>query len=526
MPEESLESLSTSENTAPVICIIGSGAAALSIALKFAHTSTTVIILESSSVDVRQPCAGAQLALVRAEMTDRNRSSCHRYQDPAAQALYNGQVSQGVKEYDATFLTRHRVRVYGGTTNCWGGWTRTLDAVDLTRHEFGGPWPFKRDELDPFYREAQWLCSLGPEHAPAFPLSIYDDPSWLVGKTAPPIAAIPFTPQSQVRTGVLSVIDRKDATDHGLDFQLQWGPAVTSAPNVRLIRNANVRRIEFTNGVVTRVVAQALVNGKPGPTLNVTPDVCIVAAGGVETARLLLLSNAPNRSQKLGRGFMVHPLNDWPAPGAVFRPTGTAPSGVTNFLDGGIRLANPPLPFDPSFQAVLTPTADAMTRLNIGNFRAMVSLRGGSVNFNWEQEPDDANFIGLSTTQKDVFGDPVVDLRWDIKPSDLRTLRTASDIVGAELTALGYAKDYRYAVPDTGRNFLMGDHPMGATRMSASAETGVVDAECRVHGTRNLFVSSSSVFPSTGWSNPTLTIVAIARRLASWLHAGKATGGA
>ena len=55
---------------------------------------------------------------------------------------------------------------------------------------------------------------------------------------------------------------------------------------------------------------------------------------------------------------------------------------------------------------------------------------------------------------------------------------------------------------------------MGATRMSATAANGVVDKDCRVHGMQNLFVSSSSVFPTAGWSNPTLTIVALALRLA------------
>jgi choline dehydrogenase-like flavoprotein len=65
----------------------------------------------------------------------------------------------------------------------------------------------------------------------------------------------------------------------------------------------------------------------------------------------------------------------------------------------------------------------------------------------------------------------------------------------------------------------MGDHPMGTTRMSASPATGVVDANCRTFGLDNVFVASSSVFPRGGWSNPTLTIVALAARLADYLRA-------
>ena len=61
-------------------------------------------------------------------------------------------------------------------------------------------------------------------------------------------------------------------------------------------------------------------------------------------------------------------------------------------------------------------------------------------------------------------------------------------------------------------------HHMGTTRMSASPRTGVVDRDCRVHGVRNLYVAGSAVFPSAGHANPTLTIAALALRLADYLR--------
>ena len=61
----------------------------------------------------------------------------------------------------------------------------------------------------------------------------------------------------------------------------------------------------------------------------------------------------------------------------------------------------------------------------------------------------------------------------------------------------------------------IGNHHMGGTRMSNEAKTGVVDSNCRVHGLANLFVCGSSVFPSAGHANPTLTIVQLALRLAA-----------
>jgi choline dehydrogenase-like flavoprotein len=61
-------------------------------------------------------------------------------------------------------------------------------------------------------------------------------------------------------------------------------------------------------------------------------------------------------------------------------------------------------------------------------------------------------------------------------------------------------------------------HRMGTTRMHADPRDGVVDADCRVHGVSNLFVAGSSVFPTSGTAGPTLTIVALALRLARHLR--------
>jgi choline dehydrogenase-like flavoprotein len=67
--------------------------------------------------------------------------------------------------------------------------------------------------------------------------------------------------------------------------------------------------------------------------------------------------------------------------------------------------------------------------------------------------------------------------------------------------------------------FTLSHHHLGTTRMHASPRCGVVDAECKVHGLGNLFVAGSSVFPTGGYANPTLTIVALAIRLADHLRA-------
>ena len=62
--------------------------------------------------------------------------------------------------------------------------------------------------------------------------------------------------------------------------------------------------------------------------------------------------------------------------------------------------------------------------------------------------------------------------------------------------------------------FKPDDHHMGTTRMHNDPKLGVVDENCKVHGTDNLFIAGSSVFPSSGFANPTLTLVSLALRLA------------
>ncbi len=515
MQEQFAEDLPANAVVSCDVCIIGSGAAAISIAHRLANSPASVIMLESSSQNLREGTAAGQLAFVKEFMTDRERTARHRYYDPSVQPLYQGQVSQGVKDLDKTFLTRHRVRVYGGTTNCWGGWTRTLQPIDFTRSQFGGPWPdpLRRDRLDRWYTEAQTLCSL-----PNFPLSFYDNPAALERITNPRVQAI--SPGPQIRSGVLTTLERTGVRDTGLDFQLTWGQTITCAPNIQLLRNANVRGLEIANGTAQRAVVQTIVNGFPGSNFYVRANAFVVAAGGVETPRLLLLSKVPDQSRKLGKGFMVHPVNNFARPyGAQFNPTAKWTPEMQAFYGDSVTLSNPQPPLNPSFRAVFIPTDSALTSLNIGNFRAMIGFQPvGNVNFNWEQEPVDANQITLSTAQ-DIFGDPVVDLQWKLQPNDMRTLQEASRLVKEELQdRLQLVTDYRYTVAPVDPDILMGDHPMGATRMSSSPATGVVDPNSRVWGTNNLFVASSSVFPTGGWSNPTLTIVALARRLAAHLN--------
>jgi choline dehydrogenase-like flavoprotein len=116
----------------------------------------------------------------------------------------------------------------------------------------------------------------------------------------------------------------------------------------------------------------------------------------------------------------------------------------------------------------------------------------------------------------DQFGKPRMRLNWDIGDAARDSLLRMHALFGAARERTGV--DWLETPPDRPL-FSDASHHMGTTRMTSDPRTGVVDTECRAHGVRNLFIAGSSVFPSAGHANPTLTNVALAARLAERLAA-------
>jgi choline dehydrogenase-like flavoprotein len=146
----------------------------------------------------------------------------------------------------------------------------------------------------------------------------------------------------------------------------------------------------------------------------------------------------------------------------------------------------------------------------------------------WEQEPIWNNCVKLSETKRDRFGIPLTELHWKKTDQDLATVQKSlsqfNDYVMARNR--GRIKFFDWVVrregfpeydpmsDDEGASY----HHMGGTRMASTVTNGVVDSNCRVFGQENLYVAGSSVFPSGGAVNPTLTIVQLALRLAGRLR--------
>jgi choline dehydrogenase-like flavoprotein len=139
----------------------------------------------------------------------------------------------------------------------------------------------------------------------------------------------------------------------------------------------------------------------------------------------------------------------------------------------------------------------------------------------FECAPDAANRVSLSDSQRDAFGRPLPRVEWRFGELDLRSVRRAHELLDASLRRSGLGQ-LELAFPDRPQAWRAaaepGKHPMSATRLHADPRRGVADASGRVHGVAGLYLAGSSVFPTGGFANPTLTIVALAVRLARHLR--------
>jgi choline dehydrogenase-like flavoprotein len=133
-----------------------------------------------------------------------------------------------------------------------------------------------------------------------------------------------------------------------------------------------------------------------------------------------------------------------------------------------------------------------------------------------EQLPNPDSRIGLGK-DLDAFGLRKVVVDWRLTAEDKRGMATGARLLGAELERAGFGQ-LQSTVPEDDADWpsdMRGDqHHMGTTRMHKDPSAGVVDDNCRVHGVENVYVAGCSVFPTGGTFNPTLTIVALALRLA------------
>ncbi len=492
------------------VCIVGAGAAGITIARELRRRPLRVSLLESGWLAP----------------------------DATTQSLYAGTVSE--RPYFT--LDSTRTRYFGGTTNQWTGECRPLDAQDFECREWvpDSGWPFGLADLLPFYEKAQAVCELGP--------FAYTADDWR-GQGVRPIAlhgervrSYAFQYSSPTRFGEV------------------YRDELERAANTVVYLGANVVDLETPNPPnQVRAVKVACLSGSG---FRVGAHIVILAAGGIENARLLLMANRVqpaglgNTYDLVGRHFMEHLYLNEAATiraraGAIsdFYTSGHSANGrrVRGILglDPDLRrrerltnycavLDEEPARSAMAFFRSLLPVscrprmpAGAVDRLRQATkrMRAVMTRRSRTrqkpperrylVKNVMEQAPNPDSRVMLGE-DRDRLGCPRAVLRWRLSALDKRTAHRAHEILREELSRAGVGR-LRSALgneADPWPSALRGArHHMGTTRMHPDPRRGVVDADGRVHGIANFYIAGSSVFPTAGAANPTLTIVALALRL-------------
>jgi choline dehydrogenase-like flavoprotein len=507
------------------VCVIGAGAAGITLARAFIGKPVTFYLIESGGLELEDD----------------------------TQALYQGKlVGHPYFDLDVT-----RLRYFGGSTNHWGGWCAPLHHVDFEQREgvpFSG-WPIVRTDLEAHYATAHEMVQIGPPR--------YDTEFWEVDGWRAPA----FQPDKMV-TQILQISD--PATHFGERYRDELG----KADNIKVLLHANALGIDSndTASLVTGVRLATL----DGKRAQLRAKVVVVACGGLETPRVLLLSNSVipaglgNQHDLVGRFFMEHPhiitgkllatdTGDWHRGFSQYLyKEGThirgaiATSGVArrqNRLLGYSATFETPVRDDagyPAYRHIADAVGAGSLPDNLGSdiWNVVTDLddvaRGmfGSspeepyhppydltqpirLYTRLEQAPNPDSRVIL-TADRDQLGLRRMALDWRLTELDKQSLRRSLELVGSEFGRLGVARlqldDWVLAEDDHWPDDLHGGHHhMGTARMSDDPTQGVVDRDCRVHGTDNLYVAGSAVFPTSGYVNPTLTIVTLTLRLADHL---------
>jgi choline dehydrogenase-like flavoprotein len=498
----------------PDFCVVGAGAAGICLAVELARQGKQVMVLEGGGREV----------------------------EDAAQEPYRsevvGHVHRGIHE--------GRFRAHGGTTTRWGGQILELNAEDFARREWiaESGWPISRKELEPFYARALEFEGLGG-------VVREDGGVWRrLGMEQPQFAAMetyltrwcPEPNFARLHAKTLETSERVQVWLHANAVEM-------------LMEGERVRGLRVRSQARHEVLVEA--------------RQFVFCMGAIECVRFFLQPREGglpwNRSGMLGRHFQDH----IDANAAVVRPKDRrrfAKLFDNIFLQGykyhpKVRLAPDEqwsaqvlncaatMSFESDVDEALgatKTTAKHVLRGRWGEVRAKEVLSSARhapllvrqavryglqhraynpaqaeirLRVHCEQRPDGESSIALAE-ERDSLGMLRARLDWRISELELRTIRYFAETAAGSLADVAEVEvDESLAEGDAA--FLAkcddSNHHMGGMRMSASASDGVVGTELLVHGTKNAYVCSGAVFPTSGFSNPTHTVIALAMRLADGL---------
>lgn len=526
------------------LCIVGAGAAGISMALLLANSGLDVLLLESGGLAP----------------------------EAATQALYEGSVS------DARLHSppdRYRQRRFGGSTTIWGGRCTPFDDIDFEPRTYvpHSGWPVTRAALEPYYAQANRLVEAGE-----------------FAYTAETAFDRPLRPMIAGFTSEHFTTNTLERFSCPTDFGARYAHKLRAAANIRVLLHANATALHLdARGQAVQAVTVRTLGDK---RFRVTARWFVLAAGGLEIPRLLLASRdvhangVGNQHDVVGRYYMCHVVGtigtlhfDGPRAGVwhgydiaddgvycrrrialtaatqraqglgsfiarLHHPRITDPAHRTGVLSM-LYLARAFIPYEYGKRLHGDETADLSTWLAHLRNVVLDPLRTAAFLWHWlrdrslaerkfpsiivhpkvsrysldfhaEQQPNPASRVSLSG-EVDALGMPRLQIDWRYTAGDVDTVQRSLALLAQELRRCGAGRfeyDPASVEHEMTRYGAYGGHHIGTARMGRDPRTSVVNEEGRVHGVDNLFIAGSAVFPTSSQANPTLTIVALALRLA------------
>ena len=531
------------------ICIVGAGAAGIAMALELAGSPLQVLVLESGGLRPER----------------------------ATQALYAGSVAD---ERLHSPPDRYRQRRYGGTTTIWGGRCMPLDAIDFETRDFmpHSGWPIELGTLAPFYPKANRLCEAGEfayNQAEAFaqPLRPMIDgfssdrftTDTLERFSCPTDFGVRYGHRLRAAGNVRVILhgnvtalhlDPAGANLQSLAVRTLAGKAFTARARefvlasgglevARLLlasRNVQPQGIGNAHDLVGRYYMCHLAGTIGALTIN-RPLGSVwngydVSDEGIYCRRRIALSADAQRRERIGNFIarLHHPrITDPEHRNAILsllflakflipyeygkRLHGDEKASLATWLKHVRNVAVGP--FDAAGFAWHMLKDRKLAERKFPSIIIKPKANLFSLDFHAEQQPNPDSRVTL-TSDSDALGMPRLRIDWRYTRLDIATVSRAIALLADDVKASGVgvlAYDPASIEIETTRYGAYGGHHIGTARMGTDPRTSVVDSECRVHGVRNLSIASCAVFPTSSQANPTLTVVALALRLAARLRA-------
>ena len=490
--------------------IIGAGVAGILLALKLSEKNKRVLVIESGHFE-----------------EDEKRQELNRVENTAK--IVENAIDG-------------RKRAIGGTSIAWGGQSLPFTPLDFEKKEWleNTGWPIKYEDLEPFYPFANRFLGVDEwdYQGEIFQLFNYNPVSF--------------------------------KEDNFYQHFSKWAPE----PNLKKLYYEQIKQSVTVvyNAVLTKIDLDS--EGKAEKILIANFDKkqtylpvknILLATGGIETNRILLTNNHQveggigNESGWLGKCYMDHPcieLGVVESPD-IYKLQSTFNTHIHKKRKYSFRLSLTELA-QKKYQLT---NCSAMVEfrkfesdeenpyfglVNLRNPRKLVDVKKIIKNYKsyfltvkalvrekfvykhkalpritlmLEQEPTIESYIGLSE-QKDIFGIPKAKIHWVISPKTWNTVIQMTTFLKSEFERLSLGNFIPFSHvnidnPDWANYLTDVNHHIGGTRMSETPEQGVVDKNLRIWGHENIFVCSTSVFPTGSHSNPTLTLMALCVRLVS-----------